>query len=179
MVVLLILSTLRWDSRKQRPAKTHDVLTTIVRFDSVARPIIDGRKGGFCKLVTDRKTYRILGCHVVGERAVDITQLAAIAISASMKVNDFLRILFHSRPTEARSFALRLLRHGNSICRLGSIRRFEAHRVSLCISGKARPELADFRAEDLYCQNPAGNCPKSPSPVSWLAQPCRTTEVAG
>jgi pyruvate/2-oxoglutarate dehydrogenase complex dihydrolipoamide dehydrogenase (E3) component len=72
--------------------ESHDVLTTIFRFDSVARPIIDGRKAGFCKLITDRKTYRILGCHVVGDRAVDITQLAAIAISAGMKVNDFARI---------------------------------------------------------------------------------------
>jgi len=72
--------------------ETHDVLTTIIRFESVARAIIDGRKGGFCKLIMDRKTYRILGCHVVGERAVDITQMAAIAISAGMKVNDFLRI---------------------------------------------------------------------------------------
>jgi len=72
--------------------ETHDVLSTIFRFDSVARPIIDGRKAGFCKLLTDRKTYRILGCHIVGERAVDTTQLAAIAISAGMKINDFVRI---------------------------------------------------------------------------------------
>jgi pyruvate/2-oxoglutarate dehydrogenase complex dihydrolipoamide dehydrogenase (E3) component len=34
----------------------------------------------------------MLGCHVVGERAVDITQLAAIAISAGLKINDFVRI---------------------------------------------------------------------------------------
>jgi pyruvate/2-oxoglutarate dehydrogenase complex dihydrolipoamide dehydrogenase (E3) component len=71
---------------------THDVLTTVARFESVARTIIDGHKAGFCKLITDRKTYQILGCHVVGERAVDITQVAAIAISARMKINDFLRI---------------------------------------------------------------------------------------
>jgi pyruvate/2-oxoglutarate dehydrogenase complex dihydrolipoamide dehydrogenase (E3) component len=72
--------------------ETHDVLTKVVRFESVARAIIDGHKTGFCKLITDRKTYQILGCHVVGERAVDITQVAAIAISAGMKINDFLRI---------------------------------------------------------------------------------------
>jgi pyruvate/2-oxoglutarate dehydrogenase complex dihydrolipoamide dehydrogenase (E3) component len=72
--------------------ETHDALSTIVRFDSVARPIIDGRKVGLCKLVTDRATYRILGCHVVGERAVEIAQVAAIAISAGMQVNDLLRV---------------------------------------------------------------------------------------
>jgi len=68
------------------------VLTTVVRFDAVARAIIDGRKDGFCKLVTDRQTHRMLGCHVVGERAVDIVQLAAVAITAGMSVEDFLRI---------------------------------------------------------------------------------------
>jgi pyruvate/2-oxoglutarate dehydrogenase complex dihydrolipoamide dehydrogenase (E3) component len=72
--------------------ESHDVLTTIARFDSVARTIIDGRKAGFCKVITDRNTYQILGCHIVGERAVDIAQVVAIAISAGMKVNDFLRI---------------------------------------------------------------------------------------
>ena len=72
--------------------ESHDVLTTIARFDSVARTIIDGHKAGFCKLITDRNTYQILGCHIVGERAVDIAQVAAITIFAEMKVNDFLRI---------------------------------------------------------------------------------------
>ena len=72
--------------------KNYDVLTTIVRFDAEARAIIDGRKGGFCKLVTDRKTHRMLGCHVVGEGAVDIIQLAAVAIAGGMSVEDFLRI---------------------------------------------------------------------------------------
>jgi len=72
--------------------KTRDVLSTVVRIDAVARAIVDGRKGGFCKLITDRKTHRMLGCHVVGERAVDIIQLAAVAISTEMTVEDFLRI---------------------------------------------------------------------------------------
>src|SRR4029077_7029221 len=72
--------------------KTHDVLTAVVRFDSTTRTIIDGRTVGFCKLIVDRITYRILGCHVVGERAVEITQLAAIAIAARMRVDDLAHI---------------------------------------------------------------------------------------
>ena len=72
--------------------KAHDVLVTVVRFDTVARTIIDGRKAGYCKLITDRKTYQVLGCHVVGERAVDIVQVAAIVMSAGMSLEDFLRI---------------------------------------------------------------------------------------
>jgi dihydrolipoamide dehydrogenase len=72
--------------------ETHDVVTAVVRFDSTTRTIIDGRTMGFCKLIVDRTTGRILGCHVVGERAVEITQLAAIAIAARMRVNDLAHI---------------------------------------------------------------------------------------
>ena len=70
----------------------HEVVTAVIRFDSTTRTIIDGRKVGFCKLIVDRKTYRMLGCHVVGERAVEITQLAAIAIAAKMRVDDLAHI---------------------------------------------------------------------------------------
>jgi len=43
-------------------------------------------------MIADRATYKILGCHVVGERAVEIIQLAAIAIAAGMKVDDLARV---------------------------------------------------------------------------------------
>ena len=72
--------------------QTHDVLTAVLPFDSTTRTIIDGRKKGFCKLIADRKTFRILGCHAVGERAVEITQVAAIAIAANMRVDELARI---------------------------------------------------------------------------------------
>ena len=72
--------------------ETHDVETAPIRFDSTTRTIIDGHKVGFCKLIVDRETHRILGCHVVGERAVEITQVAAIAIAAKMRVDDLAHI---------------------------------------------------------------------------------------
>src|SRR6266850_1992405 len=78
----------------------HDVVTAAVHFDSTTRTIIDGRKFGFCKLIADRKTYRILGCHVVGERAVEIAQVAAIATAAGMRVDDLARVPL-SYPTYA------------------------------------------------------------------------------
>ena len=68
--------------------KTHDVETAMIRFDSTTRTIIDGHKIGFCKLIVDRETHRILGCHVVGERAVEITQVAGIVIAAGMPVDE-------------------------------------------------------------------------------------------
>jgi pyruvate/2-oxoglutarate dehydrogenase complex dihydrolipoamide dehydrogenase (E3) component len=72
--------------------ETHDIVTAIVRFDSTTRTIIDGRTAGFCKLIVDRKTSIMLGCHVVGERAVEITQVAAIAMAAKMRVDELARI---------------------------------------------------------------------------------------
>ena len=70
----------------------YDVVTAMVRFDSTTRTIIDGRTAGFCKLIVDRATYKILGCHVVGERAVEITQVAAIAIAAGMRVDELAQV---------------------------------------------------------------------------------------
>jgi pyruvate/2-oxoglutarate dehydrogenase complex dihydrolipoamide dehydrogenase (E3) component len=67
--------------------EAHDVLIAVVRFDSTVRTILDGRTEGFCKLIVDRNTAKILGCHVVGERAVELAQVAAIAISAGMRVD--------------------------------------------------------------------------------------------
>jgi pyruvate/2-oxoglutarate dehydrogenase complex dihydrolipoamide dehydrogenase (E3) component len=63
-----------------------DVVVALVRFDETTRTIIDGRTAGFCKLVADR-TGAILGCHVVGERAVEIVQAVAIAMTAGMRVD--------------------------------------------------------------------------------------------
>ena len=71
---------------------TQEVLVATIRFDSTTRTIIDGRTRGFCKLIADRQTRHILGCHVVGERAVEITQAAAIAISAHMRVDELAQV---------------------------------------------------------------------------------------
>ena len=67
---------------------------------STTRTIIDGRRLGFCKLVVDRQTAKILGCHVIGERAVDIAEVATIVIAAAMRVDELARIPL-SYPTYA------------------------------------------------------------------------------
>lgn len=66
----------------------HDIFVSKVLFKDTIRPIIDGRTTGFCKLIVDRKSGTILGCHMVGERAVEIVQMAAIAIAGRMRVDD-------------------------------------------------------------------------------------------
>ncbi len=72
--------------------ETRDVVVAVVRLDQTTRPLIDGRTTGFCKLIVDRTTRAILGCHMVGERAVDVVQTAAIAIAARMRVDELSRI---------------------------------------------------------------------------------------
>jgi pyruvate/2-oxoglutarate dehydrogenase complex dihydrolipoamide dehydrogenase (E3) component len=70
----------------------HDVVVSLINFNSTTRTIIDGRTYGFCKLISNRQTRKILGCHVVGERAVEITQLAAVAMAAGMRVDELAQV---------------------------------------------------------------------------------------
>ena len=80
--------------------QTYKTTVATVRFDSLPRPIIDGRQDGFCKLIVDRQEHVILGCHVVGERAVELAQLAATAMAAKMSVEQLALVPF-SFPTYA------------------------------------------------------------------------------
>jgi pyruvate/2-oxoglutarate dehydrogenase complex dihydrolipoamide dehydrogenase (E3) component len=75
-----------------RARTMHDVVVAKLCFDSTTRTIIDGRTDGFCKLIADRQTRKILGCHVVGERAVEITQIAAVAIAGGMRVDELAQV---------------------------------------------------------------------------------------
>jgi pyruvate/2-oxoglutarate dehydrogenase complex dihydrolipoamide dehydrogenase (E3) component len=68
------------------------VVIAKIGFDSTTRTIIDGRKLGFCKLIVDGNTRHILGCHVVGERAVEITQVAAVCMAARMHVDELAQV---------------------------------------------------------------------------------------
>jgi dihydrolipoamide dehydrogenase len=78
--------------REAKAREAQDVLTATVRFDSTTRTIIDGRTLGFCKLIVDRASGAILGCHVIGERAIDIAQAAALAMAGGMRVDDLARV---------------------------------------------------------------------------------------
>jgi dihydrolipoamide dehydrogenase len=75
---------------KAREARQIAVAT--IRFDSTTRTIIDGRTTGFCKMIVDRVTREVLGCHIVGERAVEIAQVVSIVIAAGMKVDELARV---------------------------------------------------------------------------------------
>jgi pyruvate/2-oxoglutarate dehydrogenase complex dihydrolipoamide dehydrogenase (E3) component len=65
----------------------HDIVVATARFADLPRPIIDGRTVGFCKLIVARASHRILGCHIVGERAVELAQVAAVAMASGATVD--------------------------------------------------------------------------------------------
>ena len=89
--------------------ETHDVVVGKEDFGSMPRPIIDGRPTGFCKLVVDRESHAILGCHIVGERAVELAQLAALAVASGMKVEQLALVPF-SFPTYANALGRAAIR---------------------------------------------------------------------
>ena len=89
--------------------ETHNVVVVTERFDALPRPIIDGRPAGFCKLIADREHHTILGCHIVGERAVELAQLAAIAVASGMKVEQLALVPF-SFPTYANALGRAAIR---------------------------------------------------------------------
>ena len=100
----------------------HEVATAIAPFDSVTRAIVDGRAVGFCKLVVDRADHKILGCHVVGDRAVDTAQIAAVAMAGGLTVDALARLPL-SFPTyagvlaRAAAAAAHHLNHGEGAAR--------------------------------------------------------------
>jgi dihydrolipoamide dehydrogenase len=70
----------------------YDCVIAVIDCDRFPRSIIDGRTTGFCKLIADQHSHEILGCHVVGERAVETVQLVAAGMAAGLTVETLSRI---------------------------------------------------------------------------------------
>ena len=94
---------------EQEARKTRDVIVATQPFASLPRPIIDGRPAGFCKLIANRRDGTILGCHIVGERAVELAQSAAVAMAAGMTVEQLALVPF-SFPTYANALSRAAIR---------------------------------------------------------------------
>jgi pyruvate/2-oxoglutarate dehydrogenase complex dihydrolipoamide dehydrogenase (E3) component len=72
----------------------HDCVVATVPYADLDRGVIDGHAEGFCKLVVDRPSRRILGGHIVGEQAVEVVQIAATAMRARMPVEQLADVEF-------------------------------------------------------------------------------------
>ena len=62
------------------------VAVAVVPYADLDRAVIDGRTEGFCKLIVDRETHRLVAAHVVGEQALEIVHVAAAGMAADMRV---------------------------------------------------------------------------------------------
>ncbi|MEM9952193.1 MAG: NAD(P)/FAD-dependent oxidoreductase [Chloroflexota bacterium] len=65
----------------------YDVVTATVGYADLDRAVIDDRKVGFCKLIADRRTDRVLGAHVVGEHAVEIVSTVSAGMMGNLHVH--------------------------------------------------------------------------------------------
>jgi pyruvate/2-oxoglutarate dehydrogenase complex dihydrolipoamide dehydrogenase (E3) component len=75
-------------------ADGRDVVIGRVSYADLDRAVIDRRTDGFAKLIVERETHRVLGAHVVGEQAVEVVQIAATAMAATLPVEDLAEIEF-------------------------------------------------------------------------------------
>ena len=60
--------------------------TAVAEYADLDRAVIDGRTEGFCKLIVDRRSHKLLAAHVVGEQALEIVHVAAAGMAAGMVV---------------------------------------------------------------------------------------------
>jgi dihydrolipoamide dehydrogenase len=72
----------------------HDYAVAVLPYAHLDRAVIDGHTEGFCKLVVDRPSRRILGSHIVGEQAVEVVQIVATAMRAGMPVEQVADVEF-------------------------------------------------------------------------------------
>lgn len=65
-----------------------------------------GHADGIVKLVYDKQTRRLSGCHIVGPHAADLVAEAAVAIHANLTVDDLAHRLVHGHPTLSETLML-------------------------------------------------------------------------
>lgn len=75
-------------TEKAARAGHDDCVVSSVPYADLDRGVIDGHQEGFCKLIVDRDSRRILGAHIVGEQAVEVVQLVATAMRGGMPVEE-------------------------------------------------------------------------------------------
>jgi NAD(P) transhydrogenase len=76
-------------------AKGHDVVVGRASFRDNARGAIVGDREGLLKLVFDRRTRRVLGCHCVGERAAELVHVGQAVMLLDGTVETFIEMVFN------------------------------------------------------------------------------------
>jgi pyruvate/2-oxoglutarate dehydrogenase complex dihydrolipoamide dehydrogenase (E3) component len=99
--------------------RDHDIVVGVARYGNMLRPVADGRPDGFCKLIADRDSHRLLGGHVLGEYSAETVQTVAACMVAGLTVERVAELqLAFPTFTEGVSMAAQM------ICRSIGIGRF-------------------------------------------------------
>lgn len=78
----------------------YDVLAAKFPLQGNGKALIDGEAGGFVKVVAEKKYHEILGIHIVGPHATELTGEAALAINTEARLEDVVDTI-HAHPTVA------------------------------------------------------------------------------
>lgn len=71
---------------EEQARQERECVVAVVPYTDLDRAVIDGRTEGFCKLIVDRATHRLVAAHVVGEQALEIVHVVAAGMAADMWV---------------------------------------------------------------------------------------------
>jgi pyruvate/2-oxoglutarate dehydrogenase complex dihydrolipoamide dehydrogenase (E3) component len=75
-------------------AASTEVVVGIARYSELLRPVADGRTDGFCKLIADRRSHRLVGAHVLGEYSAETVQTVAACMAAGLTVEHVAELQF-------------------------------------------------------------------------------------
>jgi len=81
-------------SEEQARERDERCVVATVPYDGLDRAVIDDRRRGFLKLITDRRRELILGAHAVGENAVEVIQAVTTAMAAGVDVATLANVQF-------------------------------------------------------------------------------------
>jgi NAD(P) transhydrogenase len=82
-------------SEEDAKAKGHDAVVGRAFYRDNARGKIVGDKDGVIKLVVDRNTRKLLGCHCIGERASELVHVGQIAMLLDGTIDAFIEMVFN------------------------------------------------------------------------------------
>jgi NAD(P) transhydrogenase len=82
-------------SEEDAKAKGRDFVVGRAFYRENARGKIVGDDGGVIKLVVDRKTRELLGCHCIGERASELVHLGQVVMLLGGTIDAFIEMVFN------------------------------------------------------------------------------------
>ena len=90
-------------SEQHARARGIDVVVGRASFRDNARGAIIGDRDGMTKLLFDRATRRLIGCHCVGERASELVHVGQAVMTLDGTVETFIEMVFN-HPTLGETF---------------------------------------------------------------------------